>query len=103
MSFSFLLPIYAQKKELSQARDNIKKGTKLEEAEASMRKLLTDSANVYNTHIWQALFSSIKKQYDQGNEKLYLKQQYDTAKLFVACRKMFEVLEDFDSIDSKPG
>lgn len=102
MSFSFLLPIYAQKKELSQARDNIKKGTKLEEAEASMRKLLTDSANVYNTHIWQTLFSSIKKQYDQGNEKLYLKQQYDTAKLFVACRKMFEVLEDFDSIDSKP-
>ena len=100
--FSFAMSISAQKKELSAARQNIKNGAKLEEAEASMRKLLTDSANIGNTHIWLTLFSSIKKQYDQGNEKLYLKQPYDTAKLFVACRKMFEVLEDFDSIDMRP-
>ena len=99
---SFAMSMPAQKKELSAARHNIKTGAKLDQAEASMRKLLTDSANIGNTHIWLTLFASIKKQYDQGNEKLYLKQAYDTAQLFVACKKMFDVLEDFDTIDSRP-
>ena len=30
--------------------------------------------------------AAVKKQYEQGNEKLYLKQAYDTAQLFNATR-----------------
>ena len=35
-----------------------------------------------NKKIWNILFDAVKKQYEQGNEKLYLKQAYDTAQLF---------------------
>lgn len=96
------LTLSAQKKEMSQAKQWIKAGNNLENAEQSMRKLLTDSANRRNDKIWELLFNAVKKQYEQGNEKLYLKQQYDTAKLFTLNKKMFEVLESFDSIDAEP-
>lgn len=97
---AFLL---AQKKEISQARQWIKNGNNLENAENSMRKLLADSVNRHNEKIWETLFNALKKQYSQGNEQLYLKQQYDTARLFVSAKKMFEVLEAFDSIESIPN
>ena len=41
---------YAQKKEISKAKDDVKAGS-LAEAETSMRKLLTDSANKDNEKI----------------------------------------------------
>ena len=75
------LQINAQKKEISLAKDNIKKGTNLER---SMVNLLKDSANRNNEKIWLTLYEAQKKQYEQGNEKLYLKQDYDTAKLFLS-------------------
>ena len=68
------LQINAQKKEISLAKDNIKKGTNLEQAESSMANLLKDSANRNNEKIWLTLYEAQKKQYEQGNEKLYLKQ-----------------------------
>ena len=46
-----------------------------------MRRLLEDSANQRNTKIWDVLFESLRKQYQVGNEKLYLKQKYDTVSL----------------------
>ena len=61
----------AQKKELSAARDNVKKNRNLEQAESSMQKLLNDSANRYKKKIWITMFDAIVKQYEQGNEKLY--------------------------------
>ena len=107
--FSFLLfflftflPVGAQRKELSQARQFIKAKNNLEQAEQLMRNLLADSANREKTAVWLTLFEAVKKQYEVGNEKLYLKQQYDTAQLFIATKKMFDVLEKFDSIDARP-
>ena len=99
--FSFL-PVGAQRKELAQARQFIKAKNNLDQAEQMMRKLLADSANREKHTIWLTLFEAVKKQYEVGNEKLYLKQQYDTAQLFIATKKMFDVLESFDSIDARP-
>lgn len=95
------LQINAQKKEISLAKDNIKKGTNLEQAESSMSNLLKDSANRNNEKIWLTLYEAQKKQYEQGNEKLYLKQDYDTAKLFLSVKKMFQTLEGLDSVDAQ--
>lgn len=44
----FFSTAFAQKKEIRQARSDIKKKTNLENAEASMRNLLKDSSNIYN-------------------------------------------------------
>ena len=100
-----LMPIsgFAQKKVISAARANIKNGQNLEDAENSMRNLLKDTANLHNEKIWLTLFDAVKKQYDQLNEKLYLKQQSDTAKLFRHTLHMFDVLESLDSIDNIKG
>ena len=51
------LTLSAQKKEMSQAKQWIKAGNNLENAEQSMRKLLTDSANRRNDKIWELLLS----------------------------------------------
>lgn len=92
----------AQKKEMDQARTFIKSGKNFDKAENLMRQLLKDSANRENEKIHLILFESIRKQYDQGNEKLYLRQKYDTLNLFVSLRKMFHSLETLDSLDARP-
>lgn len=103
-AFFFFVPvsIFSQRKEISQAKAWVKAGNELAKAEESMRNLLKDSANRKNDKIWLVLFDAIKKQYDVGNEQLYLKKQYDTAVMFNATRRMFLVLESFDSIDAEP-
>lgn len=92
----------AQKKELAAARANLKAGSNLAQAEESMRALLGDSLNRQNHKIWLTLGESIQKQYDEGNEKLYLKQPYDTAQLFLTAGRLFAAYEAFDSIDAAP-
>ena len=103
-AFFFFVPVtmFSQRKEISQAKAWVKAGNELAKAEESMRNLLKDSANRKNDKIWLVLFDAIKKQYDVGNEQLYLKKQYDTAVMFNATRRMFLVLESFDSIDAEP-
>lgn len=96
------MPVAAQKKEISSAQDRVKAGKELDKVEQSMTKLLQDSANRHNEKIWELLFESLQKQYQQGNEKLYLKQKYDTAALFQIASRTFTVAEDFDSIDALP-
>jgi len=92
----------AQKKDISQAKEYIKKGVNLDKAELLMSNLLKDSINRNNDKIWLVLFDAIKAQYDMGNEKLYLKQKYDTASLFILGKNMFSTLESLDSLDMKP-
>lgn len=93
----------AQRKELSQARSYIKSGKDFDKAEKLMTDLLKkDSANRRNPKIYLLLYQAQKKQYEAGNEKLYLKQKYDTASLFNATRRMFATLESLDSIDATP-
>ncbi len=100
---TIMLSANAQKKEISNARDNIKKNRNLEQAENSMSNLLKDSANRYNEKIWATMFDAVVKQYQQGNEKLYLKQKYDTTKLFNLTKRMIEVAEGLDSVESRPN
>lgn len=97
-----VLTVSAQRKIITQAKANLKSGSNLENVENSMRGLLKDSVNRNKEKIWMLLFSAVRSQYEQGNEKLYLKQQYDTATLFNSTLKMFKVLESFDSVDAKP-
>jgi len=94
-------PAAAQKKQLKEARTYIKKNTSLDKAEKLMTDLLKDSANRQNPKIYQTWAEAVAKQYDQGNEKLYLKQQYDTATLFNNALRMFPILERLDSIDAE--
>ncbi len=92
----------AQKKEISIARNWVKSGNNLDKAEQSMLTLLKDSANRKNEKVWNILFESLRKQYASGNEKLYLKQKYDTASLFNIASRMFTVMASYDSIDALP-
>ena len=94
---------HAQKKELMAAKDQVKAGKDLDKAQASMQKLLADSANRSNKKIWCVLFDAVRKQYEQGNEKLYLKQAYDTAKLFNLTKQLFVIAEQLDSVEMVPG
>lgn len=101
-SFFCVISMYAQKKEISIAKEQVKTGSNLGQAQASMEKLLKDSANHRNRKIWDVLYESIRKQYEQGNEKLYLKQAYDTATLFNLTRQLFSVAQKTDSVEMIP-
>lgn len=93
----------AQKKEIAQARSYIKSGKNLEKAEQLMAGLLEkDSVNMENPKIHVLLYQAVHRQYEIGNEKLYLGEKYDTATLFNLTRRMFEICERFDSIDARP-
>lgn len=98
----FFSTAFAQKKEIRQARSDIKKKANLENAEASMRNLLKDSSNIYNEKIYVTLADAVRAQYEAENEKLYLKAQADTAKFFNTARRMFHAYESLDSIDMIP-
>ena len=91
----------AQKKELSQARSYIKSG-KYTDAERLMTDLLKDSANRDNKRIYLTWYDAVRGQYDAGNEKLYLKQKYDTAAFFSVTQRLFTVAEKLDSVEMHP-
>ena len=99
--FATFVSATAQKKEMAQAKSDIKAG-KAAEAEAAMRALLANPDNRDNEKIWLVLFDAVKKQYEDVNEQMYLKQSTDTAKLFDAAYRMFGVLEGLDSVDAQP-
>ena len=94
--------VSAQKKEIQTAKDQVKAGKNLDQAAASMKKLLADSVDRTNRKIWTIYFDAVRKQYEQGNEKLYLKQKYDTAQLFNYTRQLFEVAFQYDSVETAP-
>lgn len=94
--------VAAQKKQITQARDYIKSGKNLDKAESILREQLADSSRHENLKIWDLLVSSLKAQYEQGNEQLYLKQKYDTLALFNNTYKLFMAMEAMDSIDARP-
>lgn len=93
---------YAQKKEISQAQTIVKSGKNLAQAEQQMRKLLKDSVNQKNIKIWVILTEAVRGQYLAGNERMYLRQQQDTAALFKLALKMFGDYQSLDSVDALP-
>lgn len=95
--FTSFLHVTAQKKDISQAKTLLKSGKDLERAEELMRKVLADTTKVHSAKNWDLLFDIIKKQYDNVNELVYLKQKYDTVAVFNTVLKMFEVVAKIDS------
>jgi hypothetical protein len=93
----------AQKKEIAQARSYIKSGQNLDKAEQLMTDLLKKPENKQNIKLYLLAFQAMRKQYDVQNEKLYLKQSYDTVALFNAIYRMFSILESLDSIEASPN
>ena len=98
----FPLIAWGQKKTMTQAKDYIKSGKNLDKAEKLMADLLSDSSSRSNEKIWLLLFEAQRKQYDLGNEKLYLKEKYDTTAFFLVGKRMFDTLEGLDSLDRLP-
>ena len=93
----------AQRKELSQAKTYIKSGKDFDKAEKLMTGLLAkDSVNRQNKKIYQMWLLAVRKQYEAANEKLYLRQKYDTAQFFGLVRRMYQISVSLDSLDAKP-
>ena len=101
----------AQKKELSQARSYIKSAKNKNadkaaedyaKAEKLMTGLLKDTANRTNDKIYDLWFESVMGQYDAANERLYLKQKYDTASFFNLTKRLYEIAETLDTLDAQP-
>lgn len=97
-----LSQLYAQKKEISQARTILKSGKKAEDAEKLMVGLLKDSANRENKRIYEIWYESVLSQYQAVNEKLYMKQRQDTAQFYELTRRLFSVAFTLDSLDARP-
>ncbi len=92
--------LQAQKKELRQARSYIKSGKDFDKAEKLMTDLIQqDSTCRRNDKVYLTWFTSVLKQYEAANEKLYLKQKYDTAAFFGLTRRLYDIAESLDSID----
>ena len=95
--------LMAQRKEMAQARSYIKSGKDFGKAEKLLRELLAkDSLSRMNPKVYLLLYQAVLEQYEVGNEKLYLKQQYDTASLFNLAKSMFAIYESLDSVDMLP-
>ena len=92
----------AQKKELNQAQAQLKSGKDLDKAERLMTGLLAKPEHRDNKKVWLMWYKTVVAQYEAANEKLYLKQKYDTAQFFSLVRRMFQVAEGLDSLDARP-
>lgn len=92
----------AQKKELSQARSFLK-SRNYDKAEKTITDLLQkDTASRHDKRACQYWFEAVRGQYDQANERMYLKQKQDTAAFFTLCSRLFAVAQKLDSIDMRP-
>lgn len=88
-----------QKKDYTQARINVKGGKDLDNTIKTLTRLLDESEEMRtNEKVYVTWYEAVEKLYAQGNEKLYLREQYDTAKLFNYAKEMFMILERLDSI-----
>lgn len=90
----------AQKNELRQARSYIKSGKDYDKAEKLMTDLLSkDSTCRRNDKVYLMWYDAVVKQYEVANEKLYLKEKYDTAAFFSLTQRLYAIAESLDSID----
>ena len=92
----------AQRKQIGEARTYIKSGKNFDKAEKLMTDLLKDSANQENKRIYEIWLQSVQKQYEQANEKFYMKKQQDTTQFFSLVRRMFTIAFRLDSLDMRP-
>lgn len=98
------LPLAAAKKDntvkrdISQAKEYLKKSTNLDQAEKLVRAVVAKPGQSTESN-YALLAEIVRKQYESSNEKLYLRQLSDTATLFPALRKMFRAYEELDSVE----
>ena len=102
MALMATLSVGAQRKQIGEARTYLKSGKNFDKAEKLMTDLLKDSANRENKRIYEIWFQSVQKQYDQANEKFYMKKQQDTAQFFSIVRRLFTISFRLDSLDARP-
>ncbi len=84
---------------LKEAKEAIKNGSNLEQAETKLLEAVKTEDNVYKRldyYYYAALLN--RKINDIENEKLYLKQAYDTAKFFNSIFSIFQHINRYDSI-----
>ncbi|MBR0165301.1 MAG: hypothetical protein IJQ13_00265 [Prevotella sp.] len=92
----------AQRRQLQEARVILKGDKDYDKAEKLMTNLLKDSANLSNTRIYDMWLQAVEKQYLQVNERMYKKEQVDTAGFFGLTRRMFDIGLRLDSLDMRP-
>lgn len=96
------LSAMSQRKQIGEARTYLKSGKNYDKAEKLMTDLLKDTANQENKRIYEIWLQSVEKQYEQANEKFYMKKQQDTAQFFGLVRRMFSIAFTLDSLDARP-
>lgn len=79
-----------------------KKLNALEKSEQTIAKYLSQEEYKERKDLSLLLVDLVRKQYEAGNEKMYLKQQVDTAWYVKTGCRMFLTMEAFDSLDAKP-
>ena len=80
-----------------------KKLNALEKSEQTIAKYLSQDEYRERKDLYLLLIDLVRKQYEAGNEKMYLKQKVDTAWYVRTGRRMFLTMEKFDSLDAKPN
>lgn len=90
------------RKDISTIKSNLKASKDLEKSETTLRKYLADSTFCKQKNLHLLLIESLRKQYEAGNEKMYLKQKADTATILKTNIRQFLAIEAFDSIDAMP-
>ena len=89
------------KNDVATVRGTLKSGKNLEKSETTVRKYLADTLFSHEEVSLQRLLCDVlKKAYEVGNEKMYLKQQTDTVCLVRTGRRMFVAYERLDTLDS---
>lgn len=88
--------------DIDKAKTYIKSGKDFDKAEKLMTELLKDSSNHDNIRIYTTWYESVLGQYNAANEKLYLKQKYDTAAFYNLTRHLQEVAVELDALDVRP-
>lgn len=108
-SISMLAAPKADKKLLKQmkadvetVKTNLKTGKDLANMEELMRKHLSDSAFCNDISLHVLLTEVIKKEYEIGNEKMYLKSSLDTTCFMNTSRRLFVACLQLDSLDAVP-
>ena len=84
-----VVPGYAQRKQIGEARTILLRGKDFAKAEKMMTDLLKDSVHRDNKRIYDVWLQAVEKQYDALNERMYKHQAIDTTQLFNLTRRMF--------------
>lgn len=84
---------------IKEAKEAIKNGSNLEQTEQKLLEAVKTEDNIdkrLDYYYYAALLN--RKINDLENEKLYLKQAYDTAKFFNSIYSIFQYIDTYDSI-----